>query len=184
VTARLRVDLNAITKNKVHGLIEGYKDAPNKLAIVKEDAHNDPVGIGRSQPRSGADSNGNGRMGSGGGHAEGGATVYSSSKVGRRGGRSNSAGHVGGAGGGDGDESGRGHAGAREGGADGQGRGCAGPGGQAKEECHQEQRRELAGSRMRRPSQGGAAGGGWVEEVQRNWAAGGGHVGRLTGGWS
>jgi hypothetical protein len=95
VTARLRVDLNAITKKKVHGLIEGYKDAPNKLAIVKEDAHNDPVGIGRSQPRSGADSHGNGRMGSGGGHAEGGATVYSNSKVWRRGGRSNSAGHVG-----------------------------------------------------------------------------------------
>jgi hypothetical protein len=86
VTARLRVDLNAITKNKVHGLIEGYKDAPNKLAIVKEDAHNDPVRIGRSPPRSGADSHGNGRMGSGGWHAEGGATVYGSSKVERSGG--------------------------------------------------------------------------------------------------
>jgi hypothetical protein len=86
MTTRLRVDLNTITKNKVHGLIEGYKDAPNKLAIVKEDAHNNPVRNGRSQPRSGADSHGNGRMGSGGGHAEGGATVYNSSKVRRSGG--------------------------------------------------------------------------------------------------
>jgi hypothetical protein len=67
VTARLRVDLNAVTKNKVHGLTKGYKDAPNKLAIVKEDTHNDPFGTGRSQPRSGADSHGNGRMVSGGG---------------------------------------------------------------------------------------------------------------------
>jgi hypothetical protein len=80
------VDLNAVTKNKVHGLIEGYKDAPNKLAIMKEDTHNDPFEIGRSQPRSGADSHGNGRMGSGGGHAEGGATVYNSNRVGRSGG--------------------------------------------------------------------------------------------------
>jgi hypothetical protein len=44
----LRVELDAIMDNRVHGPIKGYKDAPNKLATVKG-AHSDSSGTGRSQ---------------------------------------------------------------------------------------------------------------------------------------
>jgi hypothetical protein len=50
----LRVELDAIMDNRVHGPIKGYKGAPNKLAIVKEDAHSDSSGTGRSQKGGGA----------------------------------------------------------------------------------------------------------------------------------
>lgn len=49
-------DLNAVTKNRVHGSIEGYKNAPDKLIIVKEDTHSDPGGTRWSQKEVGAGS--------------------------------------------------------------------------------------------------------------------------------
>lgn len=60
MTAHLRVDLDALTKNRVHGPIKGYKNAPDKLDVVKEDAHSDPGGTGRSQKGGGASSQGEG----------------------------------------------------------------------------------------------------------------------------
>jgi hypothetical protein len=44
VTTSLGVDLNTVTKNGVHSSIEGYKNAPDKLVVVKEDAYSDPGG--------------------------------------------------------------------------------------------------------------------------------------------
>jgi hypothetical protein len=55
VTTRLRVELDAITKDRIHGLIEGHENAPGKLVVVKEDAHNDPDETRRSQKGSGTD---------------------------------------------------------------------------------------------------------------------------------
>jgi hypothetical protein len=45
VTARMRVKFNVVTKDRVLGMMEGHKGAPDKLAIV-EDTHNDPGGNG------------------------------------------------------------------------------------------------------------------------------------------
>jgi hypothetical protein len=39
VAARLRVERDTITKNKVHGLIQGHENALEKLVVVKKDAH-------------------------------------------------------------------------------------------------------------------------------------------------
>jgi hypothetical protein len=39
VTARLRVDLDAVPKNRVPDWIEGHKYAPDELAVVEEDTH-------------------------------------------------------------------------------------------------------------------------------------------------
>jgi hypothetical protein len=49
VATRLRVDLDAVTENRVHGSIKGHEGAPVKLAVVKEDVHNDPGGTEQSQ---------------------------------------------------------------------------------------------------------------------------------------
>jgi hypothetical protein len=35
------VELDAVTENRVHGLVEGYGNTLNKLAVMKEDMHND-----------------------------------------------------------------------------------------------------------------------------------------------
>ena len=45
VTARMWVKFNAVTKDRVLGMMEGHKGALDKLAIV-EDPHNDPDGNG------------------------------------------------------------------------------------------------------------------------------------------
>jgi hypothetical protein len=42
------VKLDAATKDRAHDATEGHEGAPNKLAIVEEDAHNDPDGNGLS----------------------------------------------------------------------------------------------------------------------------------------
>jgi hypothetical protein len=55
VTAVLGVELDAVMKDKAHSAIEGHEGAPDKLAIVEEDAHNDPGRNGWSQGGSGAD---------------------------------------------------------------------------------------------------------------------------------
>jgi hypothetical protein len=39
VVACLRVELHAVTKDRVHGMIEVHENASDKVAIVKEDAH-------------------------------------------------------------------------------------------------------------------------------------------------
>jgi hypothetical protein len=39
VTARLRVDLDAVPKNRVPDWIEGHEHAPDELAVVEEDTH-------------------------------------------------------------------------------------------------------------------------------------------------
>jgi hypothetical protein len=39
VAARLRVELDAVTKDRIHGLIKGHENAPDKLAVVKGDTH-------------------------------------------------------------------------------------------------------------------------------------------------
>jgi hypothetical protein len=49
VAAHLRVDLDAVTENRVHGPIKGHEGAPDNLDVVKEDTHNDPRGTGWSQ---------------------------------------------------------------------------------------------------------------------------------------
>jgi hypothetical protein len=41
VTAGLWVEFDAVTENMVHGQVEGYRNTSNKLAIMKEDTHND-----------------------------------------------------------------------------------------------------------------------------------------------
>ena len=43
MTAGLRVDLNTVTKNMAHGAIVGHKGALDKLTIVEEDTHGEPV---------------------------------------------------------------------------------------------------------------------------------------------
>jgi hypothetical protein len=49
VAARMWVKLDAVTKDKAHGTIEGHEVAPNKLAVVEEGMHSKPDGDGRSQ---------------------------------------------------------------------------------------------------------------------------------------
>jgi hypothetical protein len=39
VTARLRVDLDAVPENRVPDGIEGHEHAPDELAVVEEDTH-------------------------------------------------------------------------------------------------------------------------------------------------
>jgi hypothetical protein len=39
VVAHLRMEFDAITKNMIHGSIEGQKNALDKLSIMKEDTH-------------------------------------------------------------------------------------------------------------------------------------------------
>jgi hypothetical protein len=57
----LRVELDAVTKDRVHGLIEGHENALDKLVVVKEDEHNKGSGTSQSQGGSGTNSQGNGR---------------------------------------------------------------------------------------------------------------------------
>jgi hypothetical protein len=49
VTVGLRVELDAITENRVHDLVEGHENTPDEVAVKKEDAHNDPDGSGRGK---------------------------------------------------------------------------------------------------------------------------------------
>jgi hypothetical protein len=56
VTTRLGKDLNADTKNRVHGSIKGYKNALDKLVVVKEDGLSDPSRTWWSQKEVGAGS--------------------------------------------------------------------------------------------------------------------------------
>jgi hypothetical protein len=44
VTARLRVDLDAVSKNRVPDWIEGHEHAPDELAVVEEDTHSHESG--------------------------------------------------------------------------------------------------------------------------------------------
>lgn len=37
VVARLRMEFDTITKNRIHGSIEGHKNALDKLSVMKED---------------------------------------------------------------------------------------------------------------------------------------------------
>lgn len=39
MTARLRVEFDTVTENRVHDLIKGHESAPKKLIVVKVDAH-------------------------------------------------------------------------------------------------------------------------------------------------
>jgi hypothetical protein len=48
MTVGLGVELDAVMENMVHGLIEGHENTPDKVAVVKEDTHNDYGGIKRS----------------------------------------------------------------------------------------------------------------------------------------
>jgi hypothetical protein len=47
------VELDVVTKDRAHGAIEGHEGAPDKLAIVEEDAHNDSAGTGQSRRHQG-----------------------------------------------------------------------------------------------------------------------------------
>lgn len=49
MTARLRVELETITKNMIHGLVEGHENASDKLAVVK-DLHVRGSGDGGRRP--------------------------------------------------------------------------------------------------------------------------------------
>jgi hypothetical protein len=44
--ANLGVELDAVTKDRAHGATEGHEGAPDKLAIVEEDVHNDNTELG------------------------------------------------------------------------------------------------------------------------------------------
>jgi hypothetical protein len=39
MASRMWVKLDAITKERVHGVIEGHKGAPDKLSVMEEVAH-------------------------------------------------------------------------------------------------------------------------------------------------
>ena len=43
MASRMWVKLDTITKERVHGVIEGHKGALDKLTIVEEDTHGEPV---------------------------------------------------------------------------------------------------------------------------------------------
>jgi hypothetical protein len=43
VTTDLGVDFNIVTKDRAHVAIEGHEGALNKLTIVEEDTHGEPV---------------------------------------------------------------------------------------------------------------------------------------------
>ena len=43
MTAGLGVDFNTVTKDRAHGMIEGHEVALDKLTIVEEDTHGEPV---------------------------------------------------------------------------------------------------------------------------------------------
>ena len=54
MTARLRVDLDAVPKNRVPDWIEGHEHAPDELAVVEEDTHSHESGYqGREAPAAG-----------------------------------------------------------------------------------------------------------------------------------
>jgi hypothetical protein len=61
VTAHLRVDLDVITKDMIHGLIEGHENATNNLTVVKGDAHNIRGKTRRSREGGVIDGQGKGR---------------------------------------------------------------------------------------------------------------------------
>jgi hypothetical protein len=61
VAARLRMDLYMVVEKRVHGPIKSHKGYPDKLAIMKADAHKDCGGTGQSRERSGTDGQGKGR---------------------------------------------------------------------------------------------------------------------------
>jgi hypothetical protein len=51
VTADLGVDFDTVTKDRAHDAIEGHEGALDKLAIVEEDTHGEPVERGWSHER-------------------------------------------------------------------------------------------------------------------------------------
>jgi hypothetical protein len=61
MVARLRVELDAVTKDMIHGLIDGHKNAPNNLTVVKGDAHNGHGETGRTQEGGGTGGQGKSR---------------------------------------------------------------------------------------------------------------------------
>jgi hypothetical protein len=63
------VDLDAVTKNRVHGLIKGHKVTLDKLVVVKGDMHNGHDGTMQSQEGVGV--SGQGKRGSCAGVEEG-----------------------------------------------------------------------------------------------------------------
>ena len=49
VAARLKVELDAVMENRVHGPIKCHEYTPDMLAVVKEDVHSGRGGTGRIQ---------------------------------------------------------------------------------------------------------------------------------------
>jgi hypothetical protein len=45
------MDFNTVTEDRAHGVIEGHKGALDKLTIVEEDTHGEPVERGWSHER-------------------------------------------------------------------------------------------------------------------------------------
>jgi hypothetical protein len=64
VTVGLGVELDAVSENKLHSLVEGHENALDKVVVVKEDAHNDHNRTGRSRRHRGWQNTG-GSAGSG-----------------------------------------------------------------------------------------------------------------------
>jgi hypothetical protein len=54
----LRVELYAVTENRVHGPIDGHENGADKLAIILEDTHSVPDRTWRSQEGGGASGQG------------------------------------------------------------------------------------------------------------------------------
>jgi hypothetical protein len=45
----MKVELDTVTKDRIHGLIEGHENALDKLVVMKEDTHTDHGRTRRSQ---------------------------------------------------------------------------------------------------------------------------------------
>ena len=43
VTTGRGMDFNTVTEDRAHGVIEGHEDAQDKLTIIEEDTHGEPV---------------------------------------------------------------------------------------------------------------------------------------------
>lgn len=61
MAAWLRVEVDTVTKNKVHGPIKGHEGAPNNLTIVKGDTHIGHGDTGQRHERGGIGGQGKGR---------------------------------------------------------------------------------------------------------------------------
>ena len=61
MAAWLRMELDVVVKNRLHGRIKGHESAPDNMSIVKSDMHSNRGDTKRSQKRGGVGGQGKGR---------------------------------------------------------------------------------------------------------------------------